>query len=107
MEDHEKTKEQLIRELHSALHWISALESSQTSFRGTEHIQSTQDTFSCLVEGAPDAVFIRTAGVFAFLNQRALDLFGASSAQDLLGRPVLDRCHPDFREIIHEHIFGC
>jgi PAS domain S-box-containing protein len=49
------------------------------------------------IEMTPLGVFVLIDGRFVFLNPSALRLFGAKSASELLGRPVLDRLHPDHR----------
>jgi len=54
--------------------------------------------FRSLVEGAPYAIFVQTDFRFAYVNQAAIDLFGARSADQLLGMPVADRIHPDYRK---------
>lgn len=60
--------------------------------------QQSEKRFRSLVEGAPDAIFIQTEGLFSFVNTAAVRLFGATSAEDLLGRPAIDRFHPDVRQ---------
>jgi PAS domain S-box-containing protein len=57
-----------------------------------------------LVEGAPDAIIVEAEGVFTYLNAAALRLYGITSAEQLLGRPVLDSIHPDDRGSIKEKI---
>jgi PAS domain S-box-containing protein len=51
-----------------------------------------------LIESAPDAIFIHARGRFVYLNEKAVLLFGAQTALDLLGHPVVDRFHPDDRK---------
>ncbi len=58
----------------------------------------SEERFRMLVEGAPDGIFVQALGNFAYLNAAAVRLFGAKSAEELLGKPVLDRIHPDSRE---------
>ena len=67
-------------------------------------LKNSENRFRLLVEGAPDAIFIQTAGKFAFLNQAALKLFAAEHAGELLGTPVMDRFHPDYQAAIRERI---
>ncbi len=61
-----------------------------------EALIESETNFRLLVETAPDAIFIQTAGRFAYLNSAALKLFGAESAGQIVGRPLLERIHPDF-----------
>lgn len=67
-------------------------------------LRESEQRFRLLVESSPDAIFVQTDGRFAYLNSTALNLFGAGSADDLLGSPVLERFHPDYRESVRERI---
>ena len=69
-------------------------------------LQENEERFRALVEGAPDAIYVQTEGRFAYLNRMALEHFGASGEADLLGSPVMERFHPDFREEIQHRIRG-
>ncbi|MBS1191585.1 MAG: multi-sensor signal transduction histidine kinase [Rhodocyclaceae bacterium] len=67
-------------------------------------LAESEQRFRQVVENAPDPIFIQTGGYFAYANAAALDLFGAGSKDSLLGRRVLDRIHPDYREIVAERM---
>jgi PAS domain S-box-containing protein len=64
----------------------------------------SEERFRSVVESAPDAIFIQTGGRFAYLNQGAVLLFGAKSAQEMLGRSVIEMIHTDFKSIAAERI---
>jgi PAS domain S-box-containing protein len=51
-----------------------------------------------LVELAPDAVVVHSGGKIVFANPAALELVGAKSAEEYIGKPILDSVHPDSRE---------
>jgi PAS domain S-box-containing protein len=72
--------------------------------RAEDALRESETRFQKLVEGAPEAVFIQTRGCFAYLNKAALMLFGATSADQLLGKSVMERFHPDYRSAIRERI---
>ncbi|NTU57772.1 MAG: PAS domain S-box protein [Chlorobiaceae bacterium] len=67
-------------------------------------LQESEERFRSVVESAPDAIIIQTAGRFAYVNQSAMHLFGASSAEEIVGREVLEMIHPDFRGMVAERI---
>ncbi len=54
--------------------------------------------FRTLVDNASLPIFIQTNGVFAYLNRQALNLYGTVSPESLLGRPVLERVHPQHHQ---------
>ncbi len=78
--------------LVSVVHDITRRKTYEGKLRESEH------RFRTLVEGAPDAIFVQAGGRFAFVNEKALDLFGAESPEQLLDTQVIDRMHPDYRE---------
>lgn len=61
------------------------------------------DPFRLLVDFAPDGIVIHRDGKFLFLNQAAERLFRAKPGE-LVGSPVLDRVHPDYRQIVRDRI---
>ena len=69
-----------------------------------EALRKSEERFRTLVETAPDAIFIQTRGCFAYLNAAAVRLFGAENAGHLIGTPVLDQIHPDYRVKAAERI---
>lgn len=67
-------------------------------------LRQSEARFRTVVEEAPEAIFIQTRQRFAYVNAAALRLFGARRPEDLLGQPILDRFHPDFRAQVTERI---
>jgi two-component system CheB/CheR fusion protein len=61
---------------------VEALTESQTLWRG-------------LVESAPMGIFIMTEGLFTYLNPGSIQLFGAISSAELLGKTITDYVHKD------------
>lgn len=51
-----------------------------------------------VLEKLPIPVFIQTNRKFSYLNPKAVELFGASDASALIGKPVTDQVHPDYRD---------
>jgi PAS domain S-box-containing protein len=69
----------------------------------TEELRRSEEQFRSLVEAAPDAIFVQTDYRFAYLNHAACRLFGADSADQLLGQPVVERFPPSVRAEVREH----
>lgn len=66
--------------------------------RSEERVRASEEQFRTLVESAPDAIFVQTAGRFAYVNGAAVRLFGADSADQLLEWPVRALLHPASRD---------
>jgi PAS domain S-box-containing protein len=67
-------------------------------------LRESEARFRSVVEGAPLAIFLQAGGRFAYLNPAALVLFGAKTAAELVGQPVLDRFHPADHPMVLERI---
>ena len=60
--------------------------------RMEEELKQSEERFRMVVESAPDAIFVRSvSGHFVYLNRAAVDLFGAASADQLIGMHIRDR----------------
>lgn len=57
-----------------------------------------------LVDLAPDAVLMHSGGKIVFVNPAVLEMLGARSVSELIGRPILDIVHPDSREEVTKRI---
>lgn len=51
-------------------------------------LQASEDCYRNLVEFIPDAIFIEKNGQITFVNQPAIKLVGAASAEEVLGKPI-------------------
>jgi PAS domain S-box-containing protein len=67
-------------------------------------IQESEERYRRLVEWAPDAIAVHTGGKFVYVNPAAVRLLGAAEAGDLIGTPVLDVVHPEYRETVRKRI---
>ncbi len=69
-----------------------------------DRLRASQERFRLLVESAPEGVFVQTRYRFAYLNRKAVQLFGAKGPEDLMGASVLERFDPGLHESIRERI---
>ncbi len=60
----------------------------------------TDERYRTLVERSPDAVYIHRNGHFTFVNPATLKIFGATGAEQLIGKRVMDFVHPDFKDVV-------
>jgi PAS domain S-box-containing protein len=64
----------------------------------------SEKNFQTLVDSAPDGIYTHLNDRFLYLNRAALLLFGASSADQLVGTNVWDRIHPSYHGIVRERV---
>lgn len=69
-----------------------------------QKLTESEIRFKSIVEGAPDPIFIQTNMKFGYLNPAACQLFGIKDSSELIGKPVMERFHPDYREKIKNRI---
>jgi len=62
------------------------------------------ESFRRLVEQSPDAVLVHRQGKILFANEACVTLLGATSASELLDRPMFDFVHPDDRAAVKKRI---
>ena len=67
-----------------------------------QKLRESENRYRLLIENAPDGIFVQTRGLFAYLNQAALRIFGAQTQEELIGRPLFERIHPDNLESARE-----
>ncbi|MHC1782563.1 MAG: PAS domain S-box protein [Anaerolineaceae bacterium] len=60
--------------------------------------------YRSLIMNSPDAIFVNHQDKIVLVNNKAVELFGARYASEILGKPVLDFFHPDYHEDISDRI---
>ena len=63
-----------------------------------ESVRSSEQRYRTLVQGTLDPIAVHRDGKTLYVNPAAINMFGAASASDLVGKPLLDRVHPDYRQ---------
>ena len=69
-----------------------------------EALKESEERYRQLVELLPEAVVIHRGGRFVYLNAAAQKLWAAASAQELIGRSILEVVHPDYHEAVRQRI---
>jgi PAS domain S-box-containing protein len=64
----------------------------------------SEERYRHLVQLSPDAIFVDRRGRIAFANPAAVELFGATSAEQIVGRPPFDLFHASCHDLIRERI---
>ena len=72
--------------------------------KAEEALRESEERYRKLVELSPEAIIVHAEGKLLYVNPAAVRLWGARSPEDLLGKPVLDMVHPDYRKAAQERI---
>ena len=66
--------------------------------RAEAALKEIEDSYRTMIEWLPEAINVHRDGHLIYVNPAAVRMFGAKSAQDLIGKPILELVHPDYRE---------
>jgi PAS domain S-box-containing protein len=72
--------------------------------RSEEALKESDVKYRMLVENSPDAIAIYVEGIVVFVNNECLRLMAADYASQLLGKPVMQFVHPDYRAFVSERM---
>lgn len=70
--------------------------------RAEESLTVSEERYRRLVELSPEMIAVHCEGRFVYVNPAGIKLLGASTSQELIGKPILDIVHPDYREQVLE-----
>ncbi len=67
-------------------------------------LRASEERLRTLIDWSIEAIAVHRDGKLIYVNPSAIKMIGAKSAQDLIGKPILDWVPPDYREIALERI---
>jgi PAS domain S-box-containing protein len=78
--------------------------------KGERAIRHSEERYRRLVEVSPDAIFVNRGDRIVFINEQGVKLFGANSAEDIVGKSPLELVHRDdhaaFRARLNQLVAG-
>jgi PAS domain S-box-containing protein len=72
--------------------------------RAEKSLKESEERYRRLVELSPDAIIVHRGGEVLFVNSAGAEFFGVASPEELIGKPVMNFIHPDYREIVGARI---
>jgi PAS domain S-box-containing protein len=69
-----------------------------------EALKESEERYRRLVELSPDAIVVHHEGKFTYLNPAAVNLWGATTAEDLIGKSIFEVVHPDYCNHVSERV---
>lgn len=72
--------------------------------RAEEELREGNERYQTLAEVSPYAIFVNVDGKISYVNRHCVELFGASSPDEIIGRSPLEFFHPEYHGIIRERV---
>lgn len=82
----------------------SLIASLRDKKQAEQALRRSETQYRSLIELCPDAVCVHREYTYVMVNHAGLALFGADSPDQIVGRPILDLVHQDFRDLIIRRI---
>ena len=67
-------------------------------------LRESEERYQTLVELSPDAIIVHVDRRIVFINSAGMRLLGAANREQLLGLPILNFIHEDFRDSVENRI---
>jgi diguanylate cyclase (GGDEF)-like protein/PAS domain S-box-containing protein len=73
------------------------------AFKNTQlELRESEERYRQVVELSPDGILVQGENKVVYVNSACMKMFGAATAAQLIGRPVLDFIHEDDRDGVEE-----
>ena len=67
-------------------------------------LRDSEERYRALAEHSPEAIFLVVDGIILYANDAGTRLFGAATADELIGMKAIDFIEPEYREVAEERI---
>lgn len=84
--------------------FVSVLSDVTSREESARALAESEDRYRRLVDSSPAPIVVHAGGRVRFANPAALELLGAASADDVIGRPAMSFVHADFQEVAAERV---
>ncbi|HEX6290128.1 MAG TPA: histidine kinase N-terminal 7TM domain-containing protein [Herpetosiphonaceae bacterium] len=62
-------------------------------------LRESEERYRRLVEYSPEPIVVHSEGKLVYVNAAGVKLYGACRREELIGKPIHDFIHPDYREV--------
>ncbi len=74
------------------------------SMRAEQALRESEERYRQLIDASPDAILVAQDQQLLFVNPAYLRLMGAASIDEVRAHSLIERVHPDFREIVEDRV---
>ena len=79
-------------------------QAQEKSAQDAKALEESEARYRTLLQSSMNAVGVHQQGRWIYANPACMKLMGAESLEDMLGKPVIDFVHPDYRTMALERI---
>jgi len=72
--------------------------------RAEQALRESEVRYRDLVDVSPYAIYVHQNGRFVFVNPAGCRLLGATAPDELIGKPILERVHPEYRKAVTDRV---
>jgi rsbT co-antagonist protein RsbR len=69
-----------------------------------QSLLESETNYRSLIEMSPDGIAIHRKGHFLYMNQRGIEMMGASTLEEVQTRTVIEYVHPDYRQAVIDRV---
>ena len=74
--------------------------------RAEEELRESEERYRRLIEVSPEAIAVHANGRIVYVNPASVKLLRARDESELIGKPVLDVVHPDYKELVRQRVIA-
>jgi PAS domain S-box-containing protein len=68
--------------------------------KAEQALRESEERYRILIDFCPEAIVVHDGVRYVYINPAGLKLFGATSPTQIIGKPIMDFVHPDYRQIV-------
>ncbi|HTY22024.1 MAG TPA: PAS domain S-box protein, partial [Desulfomonilaceae bacterium] len=72
--------------------------------KAEEALRESKERYRTIVDLSPMGIFVVVDKCFTYVNQSFADILGFTNASEIIGKPALNFLHPDYNELVEDHI---
>jgi len=84
--------------------WIGGCANITERKNAEDDLRESEMQYRNLIKNNPAAIAIHSEGKVVFINKTAQKLMNIKKEEEILGKPVLDFVHPDYKRVISERM---